>query len=43
MKKVLKRCVAQVLVMVYYVTGVAYRTGSNGGSMVKDFKEWADK
>lgn len=43
MKRLLKRCAAQVLVLVYYVTGVAYRTGSNGLSMVENLKVWAEK
>lgn len=43
MKRILKRCAAQVLVLVYYVTGVAYRTGSNGLGMIQNLKEWADK
>lgn len=43
MKKVLKRCAAQLLVLVFYVTGVAYRTGSNGLGMVENLKSWAEK
>lgn len=42
MKRFLKRCAAQVLVLVYYVTGAAYRTGNNGVSMVQTLREWAD-
>ncbi len=43
MKKLLKRCAAQILVLVFYVTGMAYRTGNNGSGMVKDLKMWAEK
>ncbi len=43
MKKVLKRCVAQLLVLIFYVTGVAYRTGNNGLGMVDHIKLWAEK
>lgn len=43
MKRFLKQCAAQVLVLVYYVTGAAYRTGNNGVSMVQTLREWADK
>lgn len=42
MIKVLKRCAAQLLVLVFYITGVAYRTGNNGLGMIKHLKEWAD-
>lgn len=43
MKKMLKRGVAQVLGLVCYATGVAYRTGSNGLGLIQYLKEWADK
>ena len=43
MKRILKHCVAQILVLVFYITGVAYRTGNNGSGMIKDLKMWAEK
>ncbi len=43
MKKIVKHCVAQLLVLVFYATGTAYRTGSNGLSTVKNLKLWAEK
>ena len=43
MKRILKRCAAQFLVLVFYVTGMAYRTGNNGSGMIKDLKMWAEK
>lgn len=43
MKRFLKRCAAQILVIVFYVTGMAYRTGNTGIPMVKYLKTWADK
>ena len=43
MKRIFKHCVAQILVLVFYITGMAYRTGTNGSNMVKDLRLWAEK
>lgn len=43
MKHFLKHCAAQILVIIFYVTGMAYRTGNNEISMVKNLKKWAEK
>lgn len=43
MKHFLKHCAAQILVIIFYVTGIAYRTGNNQISMVKKLKNWAEK
>lgn len=42
MKRFLKHCAAQILVIVFYVTGMAYRTGNHEINMVKQIKKWAD-
>ena len=42
MKRFLKRCAAQILVIVFYATGMAYRTGHHEINMVKHLKKWAD-
>ena len=43
MRRFLKRCAAQILVIIFYVTGMSYRTGKNEMNMVKHLKIWADK
>ena len=43
MKRIVKHCVAQLLVVVFYVTGMAYRTGNNGSGMIENLKLWAEK
>lgn len=42
MKRFLKRCTAQILVIVFYATGMAYRTGNHEINTMKHLKKWAD-
>lgn len=43
MKRIVKHCVAQLLVLIFYATGMAYRTGNNGSNMVDNLRLWAQK